>query len=367
MTGSTFSAYNYNIGRKEVRSDLIMGSSEMQYGKRNIIYLETGSTDPYYNLAFEEYVLRQKKEGDYLILWQNDNTIVIGQNQNTEAEINRAFVDEHKINVVRRTTGGGAVYHDLGNLNYSFITDVGDAAELSIKWFTGPVVKALAGLGVEAEASGRNDIVVSGKKVSGTAQRIAGGRILHHGTLLFDSDPGLLAGALNADPDKFISKSAKSVKSRVGNIKDMLPEAEKDMSIDEFKMKIREELAAAGFEEGALSESDLEEVRKLKAEKYDTWEWNYGRSPKFDIENRKRLDGGTLEVRTSVAKKGVIEDIVFFGDFLSVESLDGLVEDLKGCRFDRGEVTSVLAKHPVSRYFGAISAEEVLAVMFGDV
>ena len=180
---------------------------------QEVHYLETGSQNPFYNLAFEETVLRNRREGEYLLLWQNDNTIVIGQNQNAEGEINRAFVEAHDIRVVRRTTGGGAVYHDLGNLNYSFITDAGDAERLTMERFTRPIVEALKGLGLQAEASGRNDILVEGRKVSGTAQRLLHGRILHHGTLLFDSNPGMVAGALNADPAKFQSKSAKSVRS----------------------------------------------------------------------------------------------------------------------------------------------------------
>ncbi|MEG2037634.1 MAG: lipoate--protein ligase family protein, partial [Ruthenibacterium sp.] len=162
-------------------------------------YLETGSQNPYYNLAFEEFVLTERREGDYLLLWQNANTIVIGQNQNAEEEINRAFVEEHGIHVVRRTTGGGAVYHDLGNLNYSFLTDVSDSGTMSMARFTAPVVQALRDLGVQAEASGRNDILADGKKVSGTAQRLSRHRILHHGTLLFDSNPAMIAGALRAD------------------------------------------------------------------------------------------------------------------------------------------------------------------------
>ncbi|MEG2177108.1 MAG: lipoate--protein ligase, partial [Oscillibacter sp.] len=143
-----------------------------------VTYLETLSQSPTYNLAFEEFVLQNRREGDYLLLWQNDNTIVIGQNQNAEAEINRAFVEEHGIHVVRRTTGGGAVYHDLGNLNYSFITDAGDAERMTMERFTRPIVEALRGLGIEAEASGRNDILAEGRKVSGTAQRLVKGRIL---------------------------------------------------------------------------------------------------------------------------------------------------------------------------------------------
>ena len=213
-------------------------------------YLETGSRDPAYNLALEETVLRRRIQGDYLLLWQNDNTIVIGQNQNAEAEINRAFVETHGIRVVRRTTGGGAVYHDLGNLNYSFITDAGDAERLTMERFTRPVVEALRGLGLQAEASGRNDILVEGRKVSGTAQRLLGKRILHHGTLLFDANPEMVAGALNVDPTKFQSKSSKSVRSRIGNIRTFLKE---DMDLPAFWAYLKEALAGDGLTPDSLT------------------------------------------------------------------------------------------------------------------
>ena len=217
----------------------------------SVTYLETGSLIPYYNLAFEEWVLTHCLEGDYLMLWQNDNTIVIGQNQNAEAEINRAFVDEHKINVVRRGTGGGAVYHDLGNLNYSFITDAGDLQERSAARFTQPVVEALKALGLDAESSGRNDILVSGRKVSGTAQQLYKGRILHHGTLLFDSNADMIVGALNPDPTKFQSKSVQSVRSRVGNIRSFLPQ---DMTLGEFWDYLKIALSGSGFTAGEITE-----------------------------------------------------------------------------------------------------------------
>ena len=163
----------------------------------SVTYLETGSLNPYYNLAFEEWVLTHCLEGDYLMLWQNDNTIVIGQNQNAEAEINRAFVDENNIHVVRRGTGGGAVYHDLGNLNYSFITDADKPDELTIESFTQPVVDALRALGVPAALTGRNDILADGKKISGCAQTIQGQKLQRRGTV--DKDqivtvPNLLQG-----------------------------------------------------------------------------------------------------------------------------------------------------------------------------
>ena len=323
-------------------------------------YLETGSRDPYYNLAFEEYVLTHRTRGDYLLLWQNDNTIVVGQNQNTEAEINRPFVEAHHIHVVRRSTGGGAVYHDLGNLNYSFITDAGDRAALSMARFTQPVVEALRGLGLQAEASGRNDILVEGRKVSGTAQRRHGGRILHHGTLLFDANPGMVAGALNVDPEKFRSKSTKSVRSRIGNIRDFLPN---DMELPAFWAYLKDALSGGGVTPGALSAGELAEVDRLKREKYDTWEWNYGRSPKFDVRCKRYWDGGCLEANVSIAN-GVITDVRFFGDFLSVCGLEELVERLKGVAFRPEDVRAVLNDSPVGELFGGITADEVTATIF---
>ena len=331
----------------------------------NTIYLETGSREAGWNLAFEEYVLTHKREGDYLLLWQNDNTIVIGQNQNAEAEINRSFVEAHDITVVRRMTGGGAVYHDLGNLNYSFITDVHDAARLSMTAFTQPVVEALRALGLNAEASGRNDILVDGKKVSGTAQRMAGGRILHHGTLLFDSDPGMVAGALNVDPAKFQSKSAKSVRSRIGNIRDHLAV---DMDLPAFWEHLKKTLSAGGFVQAELSLEELEAVKSLKESKYDTWEWNFGRSPKFDLTNKRRFGGGTLEVGLRV-EGGCIKEAAFYGDFLSVVSLAPLVRTLEGCPFRAEAVGEVLDRVSLAEMFGTITRSEILETMFyaGDL
>nr|WP_326172277.1 lipoate--protein ligase [uncultured Oscillibacter sp.] len=325
-----------------------------------VTYLETRSQNPYYNLAFEELVLERRRDGEYLLLWQNDNTIVVGQNQNTEAEINREFVEAHGINVVRRSTGGGAVYHDLGNLNYSFITDVGDAERLTMERFTRPIVEALQGLGLQAEASGRNDILVEGRKVSGTAQRVVRGRILHHGTLLFSADPGMVAGALNVDPAKFQSKGTQSVRSRIGNIRDFLSA---DMEIGAFWEYLKKTLAGNGMVTGSLAAEELAAVEALKCAKYDTWEWNYGRSPRYDMTNKRRFEGGGLEVRTAV-KEGRITGIVFYGDFLAVAPLDGLTAALEGCAFRREAVAEVLDTFPIGELFGTITKDEILETIF---
>lgn len=324
-----------------------------------VFYLETGSQNPYYNLAFEEYVLTYRTEGEYLILWQNDNTIVIGQNQNAEEEINREFVEAHHIRVVRRSTGGGAVYHDLGNLNYSFITDAG-TNKLALKRFTDPVVEALRGLGLNAEASGRNDILVEGRKVSGTAQRLFRSRILHHGTLLFDSDLGLVAGALQADPSKFQSKSSKSVRSRVGNIRDFLPV---NMELSEFWEYLKRFLTGSGIVCGALTAEERAGVDRLKAAKYDTWEWNFGRSPQYNVTNTQRYKAGSLKFKAAV-ESGVIREIAFYGDFLATRPMAPLTKALIGCAFRREEVAAVLNRFDLSSLFGDITKDEILDVLF---
>lgn len=322
-------------------------------------YLETNSTDPAYNLAFEQYVLEHHMDGDYLILWQNDNTIVVGQNQNAAAEINRAFVDEHHIHVVRRMTGGGAVYHDMGNLNYSFITDEGGDA-LRLERFTAPVVNALAALGLQAEASGRNDILVEGRKVSGTAQHVYKNRILHHGTLLFDSDPGMVAGALNVDPAKYQSKGQKSVRSRIGNIRAFLKE---DMTLPEFWRYLKTALGNADAEPETLTAEELEAVRRLKSEKYDTWEWTYGKSPRYNYTGKRRWSGGNLEVYAEVYK-GVVEELRFYGDFMAVRSMDEVTAALTGCQFRPEVFSQKLDELDLPACFGTITKDEILKTVF---
>ena len=310
---------------------------------QEIHYLETGSQDPFYNLAFEETVLRSRRSGEYLLLWQNDNTIVIGQNQNAEGEINRAFVEAHQIHVVRRTTGGGAVYHDLGNLNYSFITDVGDAERLTMERFTRPIVEALQGLGLQAEA-----------------QRLLRGRFLYHGTLLFDANPGMVSGALNVDPAKFESKSAKSVRSRIGNIREFL---KTDMDMPAFWSYLKKTLAGSGLVEDHLTDEELAAVDELKRTKYDTWEWNFGRSPKYNLRNKRRWDGGTLEPCVEV-DQGIIRQIVFYGDFLAVSPMDEVTGALMGTPFRREDVGAVLDRFPLRDYFGTITRDQVLDTIF---
>lgn len=324
-------------------------------------YLETHSTDPCFNLAFEEYVLENRPEGEWLILWQNANTIVVGLNQNTAGEVDPVFVKEHGVTVVRRATGGGAVYHDLGNLNYSFINDLGDAETLTISRFTVPVCRALESMGVHAETTGRNDITVDGRKVSGVAQRIYKNRILHHGTLLFDSDPAMIAGALNADPAKFQSKSAKSVRTRIGNIRAFLPV---DMTLKEFWDRLLSELSLGGLSRGELAPEELKKIQAIAENKYRSWDWTYGKSPDYNYKNKLRFPGGTLEVWLTVAA-GAITEVKFIGDFMAVSPNTPAEDALKGVKYRRENVERALSGLTLSPMFGGISLENILDVMFG--
>ena len=323
-------------------------------------YLETGSTDPAFNLAFEEFVLENRREGDWLMLWQNANSVIVGLNQNAAEEGDPAYVRAHGIRVVRRMTGGGAVYHDLGNLNYSFITDALDTASLSMEALARPVCRALSALGVAAELSGRNDICVEGRKVSGTAQRVYKTRILHHGTLLFDSDPDMVAGALNVDPEKFRSKGRKSVRSRIGNIRSFLKQ---DMTLQDFWAHLRVSLGKTDVAPEQLTAEELAQVQRLKEEKYDTWEWTYGRSPRYNYTGKRRWPGGNLEVYAEI-HEGKAEQIRFYGDFMAAASMDAVTAALTGCQFRPEAFGKVLDGFDLPVYFGGITKDEILQTIF---
>ena len=322
------------------------------------MYLVTDSVDPAYNLAFEEYVLREKKQEDWLMLWSNDRSVILGQNQLAAQEVDLAYARKLGIKIVRRMSGGGAVYHDTGNLNYSFITDTGNVGQISMTGFVEAIVSALRGLGLRAEASGRNDILVNGCKVSGTADRLCGKRILHHGTLLFDSNLETAAAVLKPRPGKFESKASKSVRARICNIKDCLAE---DMTMSEFRDYMARQLCRDPAPR-RLTNNELDAVRRLADEKYRTDEWNFGYEASFDYENSARFPGGTLEVRLTV-EDDVIADISFYGDFLSRISQDEVIAALRGCPYRREDVLRRLEGALVYDSFGHITAKEIVSII----
>jgi lipoate-protein ligase A len=334
--------------------------------KKQLKTLSMPGTDPYTNLATEDYILSTFTEDDYLLFWRNDNTIVVGLHQNTQEEINTAFVDANNIRVVRRRTGGGAVYHDLGNLNFSFITDARDAARITMERFTLPIVRGLADMGLQAETSGRNDILINGSKISGNAQCLHKNRILHHGTLLFDSDLSVLSKALNVKPEKFLSKSVKSVRARVGNIKDFLPGP---MSMENFSEHLLQSLTNYSLAQNVkaetleLSAQDINAIKELRASKYAAWEWIYGRSPDFNFKNIQKYSGGFLEALLDI-KDGHIKNCKFFGDFMALRPAALVAEKLLGVKYTREDVADILKQLPLTEFFDTISLNEILNCMF---
>lgn len=243
-------------------------------------YLESASTDPRWNLALEQYVFASMdKSEDYFFLWQNHHTIVVWKNQNTVAEINNAYAREAGITVVRRLSGGGAVYHDMGNLNFTFVADAKGMESINFHLFCQPIVETLRSFGVEAVISGRNDITVDGKKFSGNSQYLKDGRVMHHGTILFDSDLSVVGKALCVDREKMESKGIRSVASRVTNLGAYLPQG---TTLAAFKSRLLSYLTSdKGLAPYALTEKDRDAIQAIKEERYDTWEWNYGRSPAY--------------------------------------------------------------------------------------
>jgi len=327
-----------------------------------LLFIDNGNShDPALNLALEEYALRKlPAEHDYLIFYINEPSIIIGKNQNTAEEVNAEYVERNGIHVVRRLSGGGAVYHDLGNLNFSFVTRDDGESFHNFRKFTAPVVEALRKLGVEAELSGRNDIVVGDRKISGNAQFSSRGRMFSHGTLLFDSRMENVAAALKPNPLKFESKATKSVRSRVANIVEFLREP---MTIDQFKQFLLESIFGGGeIERYPLTEDDWAAVRKLADERYRNWDWNYGLSPAFNVRQMKRLSAGTFDVRLNV-EKGVITQVSIYGDFFGRGEVSDVAGKLIGVRYERGAIEAALSGVDLTYYFGPVEREEWLGLL----
>ncbi|NLB84474.1 MAG: lipoate--protein ligase [Synergistaceae bacterium] len=322
-------------------------------------YIEGQSTDPTYNLAVEEHLYRTIEQGHpgYFLLWQNRPSIIVGRFQNTAQEVNRTFAEEHGIAVVRRISGGGAVYHDLGNINYTFIVPNDEGNPFDFARHAAPVVDALAALGVKAEFNSRNDLAIDGKKFSGSAQHMDRRRLLHHGTLLFDSDLSVLVRALQVDDEKFTSKGFKSVRSRVTNILPCLPAP---LSMGKFMDYLRNSLS--GLEQISLSGEQKEGIDRLRAEKYATWEWNWGASPDFSERKVRRFPWGKVEALLDV-KNGVIQQARFFGDFFGQENREELELQLAGCPYREKEINERFVGFPLERFFRGVEREEFLAFL----
>lgn len=331
-----------------------------------MIYIDNeGINDPKTNLSIEEYCIRNLPIGeDYILFYINQPSIIIGRNQNTLEEIDQGYIEENDIKVVRRISGGGAVYHDFGNLNFSFLTDYDRTKLNNFKQFTAPIVKILNEMGVPAEMKGRNDIVANDKKISGNAQFSSVKRMFSHGTLLLDCDLSQVAKALTVKMTKIKSKGHKSARARVANISEFLDEP---LSTEEFKQKILEGIFAenSNFETYKLTEEDWKGINKLRAEKYGTWDWNYGKSPKFDIKREKKFPSGIIDLRIQVKRGGDIENVKIYGDFFGKDPVEDIENALIGQRYEKNSITEALKDFDLYTYFGAIEKEEFINLVYG--
>lgn len=302
-------------------------------------------------MAFDEYCLEHlPSDGNYFFLWRNRPAVIIGLNQNAYSEVNLQYLDEKGIVLARRVTGGGAVYHDLQNMNYTFIgKDVTPE----------PFVDALVKLGVPAELTGRNDIFVEGRKVSGYARRVWRDREIVHGTMMYDVDLATLSRVLDVPGSKMEAKGIASVRSRVANLKDYLPQFS---SLDEVQSELHR-ILAGNDTEYVLSPEQIAEVRKSAEERFASWDWVYGHSKEADMLKSAKLPCGTVEVRISL-EGGRISEILFGGDFLGGLPASKLAEGMKGLKFDRQEVMAYLDSQDVPGYFDRTSAEDIGNLIF---
>ncbi len=315
-------------------------------------FLTNISTDPYFNLAFDEYCLENVREEEpYFFLWRNRPSVIVGLNQNVFSEVNLGYLEEHGITLARRVTGGGAVYHDLQNLNYTII-----GKEPSPE----PIAEALRALGADVVMSGRNDMFVDGKKCSGYARRVSHGREIIHGTLMYDVDLETLTHVLDVPGSKMQAKGIASVKSRVCNLKDYLPGYG---SLDELQAELQG-ILSDGAGEMELTPEDTGHIRLLAETKFATWDFIYGHSREADFMRKAKLPCGTVEA-TFKLDRGRICSLAFYGDYLFDLPSDELARRLEGKRFEASEILKVLEGADVPSYFKGTSAEDLVSVLFG--
>lgn len=326
-------------------------------------YILNNKHNPRYNLALEEalFLKAVKNREGYLMLWINDPTVVIGRYQNTAEEVSREYISTHKVNVVRRITGGGAVYHDRGNLNYTVILPTQDEEVLNIQAFGIPLVEHLKSLGVTAQRTGRNDVTVNGRKFSGVAQYSADGVILHHGTLLYNSKLEDVSQALRVKTEKFQSKGFKSVRSRVTNLLPCLP---RPMSMEDFRSGFAEALIRFYYAEEVRPPSDEEEAaaRKLKTDKYDTRQWTWEESPRFTYTSERRFNGGTVQIGLAV-EKGHVKDCRIYGDYFSSSGTAEVEKILCGQPYPFENLDLLLRDELLKKAFSGISPEDIRAFL----
>lgn len=321
-------------------------------------YIVNTSNDPAYNVALEAYAFQKLTDIDEIfILWINEPAIIIGRHQNTIQEINKEFIDKNGIHVVRRLSGGGAVYHDLNNLNYTIISNNTQEGAFDFQTFSKPVIDTLAKLGVKAEFTGRNDLEINGQKFAGNAQAYYKGRMMHHGCLLFDVDMSVLGQALKVSKDKIESKGIKSVRARVTNIVDHLSYK---ITVQEFSDAILAQMKEEypEMDEYVLSDAELSEIQAMRDNQFATWDWTYGKAPEYTIERGVRYPAGKITTYANV-ENSTIKSVKIFGDFFGVKPVDDIEKMLEGVRYDYKDVLAALKTVDTSQYFSRMTPEEI--------
>ena len=328
------------------------------------------NTDPRTNIALETYLVENRLTDQPLLLFYiNEPSIIIGRNQNTVEEVNQRYVEEHGIHVVRRMSGGGAVYHDLGNFSYCFIQEEhGPARDFSV--FTRPVIEALHQMGVAgAKLEGRNDLLIDGKKFSGNAMYIRNGRMTAHGTILYDADLDAVTAALKPRADKIESKGIKSVRSRVTNIRPYVADAYQHLNTREFRdhllLRIFGVNNRADVPEYTLSTDDWAQIAAIRAERFANWDWNYGRSPAFTSERYHKYPQGAVDFRFNVEQGGNIKEIKIYGDFFGVGDIADVEKRLTGIPYRRDAISAAFADIDTALYFGGIAAKDLIDQLVG--
>lgn len=326
-------------------------------------------TDPRVNLAIETYLVQEMPIDEPILLFYiNEPSIIIGRNQNTIEEINKEYVEENGIHVVRRLSGGGAVYHDEGNLNFSFIMPDDGQSFRNFAKLTQPIIDALHEMGVEgAQLKGRNDLVIDDKKFSGNAMYATNGRMFAHGTLMFDSDINEVVNALKVRKDKIESKGIKSIRSRVTNIKPYLADDHQNMSTLDFRKEILLKIFEVATEKEVntyqLNDDDWKKINAISDKLYRNWDWNYGRSPEFDLVRRHRFPIGSIEAKMNVSN-GTIQEIKIFGDFFGLGEITDVEEMLTGVKYDKESLEKAVEKINIKKYFGNIEAEDLVNLIY---
>ncbi len=325
-----------------------------------MIYIETNSTDAYYNFAVEYYFTTEKQfEETVFLFWRTTPTLMVGKYQNVLEEINKAYVDEQKMNIVRRMSGGGTIYTDMGGWQFTFIQENKEKIEFTD--FIAPVVSAVRELGGDATFTGRNDLTIAGKKFSGNAQYRLGKKTVHHGSLLFSTDIEQMVKSTTVDEQKIISKSIKSVRERVTNISEHL---DADLDVDTFKTCMITHIMNGSNKRYEITEEDHRRIKEIAEEKFRNWEAIYGKNPKFNIEREGRCAGGKMQFKMDI-QKGIIKEASVYGDFFSTLTAQEIGNAIVGARYEKKEIKKFMLEHKLEDAVFKISINEMVDIIIG--